>query len=102
MELGRAQAYDLQYGAEDRAARLQSDKTEAANRETFFARVQKEISYKLEDVRTADKNLVGAITRAATLKGDAEKYDWTVPITYKVEQTSDGRLYVAVYGLKKS
>jgi hypothetical protein len=103
LELGRAQAsYDLAYGAEDRAARLQSDRADAANRATVLDSVQKEISYKLEDVRTTDKNLAGALTCAATLKGDAGKYGWTVPITYKVEQTSDGRLYVAVYGLKKS
>jgi hypothetical protein len=103
LELARAQAsYDLRYGAEDRADRLQSDRADAANRATVLDSVQKEISYKLEDVRTTDKNLAGALSCAATLKGNAGKYSWTVPITYKVQQTSDGRLYVAVYGLKKS
>jgi hypothetical protein len=103
MELGRAEAsYNLQYGAEDRAARLQSERVEAANRATVFGRVQNEIRYALEDVRTTDKNLAGALSCGATLKGNAGNYGWTTPITYKVEQTSDGKLFVTVYGLKKS
>jgi hypothetical protein len=44
----------------------------------------------------------GDLTCAATLKGGGGKYgDWTLPITYKVEETSDKRLYVAVSGLKQ-
>jgi hypothetical protein len=66
------------------------------------ADVNKEIRYTLDAIRTSDKNLSGALTCAATLKGGGGKYgDWTLPVTYKVEETSDSRLYVAVSGLKK-
>lgn len=62
--------------------------------------VRREIKYSLNEIRTTDKNLAGALTCAASLKGDAGKYGAdTLSITYKVEKTSDGKLYVGVYGL---
>jgi hypothetical protein len=85
-------------GAADAAARAADD----AERAAASAAVMKEMKYTLDAIRTPDKTLSGALTCAATLKGDAGKSGaWTLPITYKVEQTSDGRLYVGVYGLTK-
>jgi hypothetical protein len=44
---------------------------------------------------------MGAVSCAAVLHGEAEKYGTAEePITYKVEQTSDGKLYATVYGLQ--
>ncbi|MGX1110562.1 MULTISPECIES: hypothetical protein [Bradyrhizobium] len=93
--------YDFAYGEADRAARAADDKADAANRAAASATLRNEVRYTLDDVRTTDKNLVGALTCAATLNAKAGKYDWTLPITFKVEQTSDRKLYVTVYGLKK-
>ncbi|MHC2247849.1 hypothetical protein [Bradyrhizobium elkanii] len=101
-ELFNAQRnYDFAYGETDRAARAADDKADAANRAAASAALQNKIRYTLDDVRTTDKNLAGALTCAATLNAKADKYDWTLPITYKVEQTSDRKLFVTVFGLKK-
>jgi hypothetical protein len=90
------------YGPADDAARAAARAAENANHDAVLADVKKEMQYTLDAIRTTDKNLSGALTCAATLKGGGGKYgDWTLPITYKVEETSDGRLYVAVSGLKK-
>jgi hypothetical protein len=77
------------------------DAVNAAAFASVVTDVRKEVKYTLDTIRTTDKNLSGALTCAATLKGDGGKYgDWTKPITYKVEETSDGRLYVGVSGLR--
>jgi hypothetical protein len=95
-------SYALAYDKVDRAARAADEKADAENRATAFESLQKQVRYTIDDVRTTDKNGAGAPTCAATLKAQAGKYSWTPPITYKVEQTSDRKLYVTVYGLKKS
>ena len=62
--------------------------------------VRKQIKYALDAIRMTDKNLAGAITCAANIKAEAERYrSKEAPITYKIEKTSDGRLYATVYGL---
>jgi hypothetical protein len=82
------------------AAGTAASAADKANHDAIYADVQKEMNYTLDAIRTTDKNLAGALTCAATLKGDARYSNWTLPITYKVEETSDGRFYVAVSGLK--
>jgi hypothetical protein len=52
-------------------------------------------------ISTDPGQIQAAVDSAAVLHGEAEKYGTAEePITYKVEQTSDGKLYATVYGLQ--
>ncbi|UFX45220.1 hypothetical protein HAP47_0000305 [Bradyrhizobium sp. 41S5] len=59
------------------------------------------MQYTLDVIRTTRKDReTGNIACAATLQGTAGKFGtWALPITYTVERTSDGKLYVIAYGL---
>jgi hypothetical protein len=94
-------ALRVAYGPADDAAIAAARTAYNANHDAVLADVRKEMQYTLDAIRATDKNLSGALTCAATLKGDGGKYGaWTLPITYKVQETSDRKLYVGVYGLK--
>jgi hypothetical protein len=101
-DLATAEEAYKAYSAADDAEKRAASRAVQANRDAVYADVQKEMKYTLDAIRTTDKNPAGgAVTCAATLKGEAGRFgSWTLPITYKVEETSDRRLYVAVYGLK--
>jgi hypothetical protein len=79
-----------------------ADAADNARASAIGADVQKEMKYTLDVIRTTAKDQgTGALTCAATLNGEAGKYGAAkLPITYKVEKTSDGKLYVTVYGLQ--
>jgi len=64
------------------------------------------VDYSLDAIRTSAKDeTTGAVACAANLHAvAAEKYNASAeePITYKLEKTSDGKLYATVFGLSNT
>jgi hypothetical protein len=63
----------------------------------YQAQAKMQMTYKVETIRTLAKHETGRRFCQATLRGSAGEFgEETAPITYTVEVTSDGRLYIEI------